>query len=86
MPSLAQRLREEGKEQGMQQGMQQGHLLGKQEALILLLSNRFQVTEMEKQLIAGVKDKEKLNTALQMVITVDAKEKVLSVLKNGSSI
>lgn len=85
-PSAAQRLRAEGKEQGMQLGMQQGHLLGKQEALILLLSNRFQVTEVEKHFIAGAKDTEKLNTALQMVITADAKEKVLSVLKNGSSI
>jgi len=41
MPTLAQRLREEGKEQGMQQGMLQGmlqgHLLGKQEDLIMLL-------------------------------------------------
>lgn len=101
MPTLAQRLREEGKEQGvllgvqqgMQQGMQQGvqqgmqlgHLLGKQEALLMLLANRFQLTDTEKQSIAAVKEADKLNAALQMVITADTKEKVLSILKNGSS-
>ncbi|MEK7728845.1 MAG: Rpn family recombination-promoting nuclease/putative transposase [candidate division KSB1 bacterium] len=85
MPTLAQRWREEGKEQGMQQGMQLGHLLGKQEALIMLLVNRFQMTEAEKQFIAAVNEADKLNAALQLVITADSKEKVLSVLKNGSS-
>jgi len=86
MPTLAQRLREEGKEQGVQQGMQLGHLLGKQEALIMLLANRFQMTETEKQLIAAVKEADKLNAALQMVVTADSKEKVLSLLKNGASL
>jgi len=96
MPTLAQRLREEGKEQGMLQGMQQGmqqgirqgiekgHLLGKQEALIMLLAARFQLTDAEKKLIGEIKEADKLNTALQMVITAETKEKVLGILKNGS--
>ncbi len=98
MPTLAQRLREEGKEQGIQQGLQQGmqlgvqqgmqlgHLLGKQEALIMLLANRFPMTEAEKQLVTGVKEPDKLNAALMMVVTADSKEKVLSLLKNGASL
>jgi len=81
MPTLAQRLRDEGKEQGMLQG----HLLGKQEDLIMLLATRFQVTEAEKQFIGTVKEADKLNDALKMVVTADTKEKVLGVLKNGSS-
>jgi hypothetical protein len=88
MPTLAQRLREEGKEQGIQQGIQQGmekgHLLGKQEALILLLANRFQLTEAEKQLVSKTIEADKLDTALKMIITAEAKEKVLDILKNGS--
>jgi len=81
MPTLAQRLRDEGKEQWMQHG----HLLGKQEALIMLLANRFHLTEVEKQLIGTIQETDKLNTALKMVVTADTKEKVLGVLKNGSS-
>ncbi len=77
---------QQGMQLGVQQGMQLGHLLGKQEALIMLLANRFQMTESEKQFIAAVKEADKLNAALQLVITADSKEKVLSVLKNGSSV
>ncbi len=88
MPTLAQRFREEGKEQGMQQGIRQGiekgHLLGKQEALTMLLAARFQLTEVEHQLIREIKEADKLNTALTMVITAETKEKVLGILKNGS--
>ncbi|MCI0613284.1 hypothetical protein L0244_09860 [bacterium] len=80
MPTLAQRLRDEGKEQGMQQG----HLLGKQEDLIMLLTTRFQLSEIEKQLIKEINEADKLNTALKMVITAETKEKVLGILKNGS--
>jgi predicted transposase/invertase (TIGR01784 family) len=84
MPTLAQRLRDEGKEQGMHQGMQQGHLLGKQEDLIMLLATRFQLTELEQQLIREIKDADKLNIALKMVITAETKENVLGVLRNGA--
>jgi predicted transposase/invertase (TIGR01784 family) len=76
MPTLAQRLREEGKTQG--------HLLGKQEDLIMLLTTRFRLTEAEKQLIGQIKEADKLNTALKMVITAETKEKVLGILRNGS--
>jgi len=81
MPTLAQRWRDEGKEQWMQQG----YLLDKQEVLTMLLTTRFQVTEAEKQLIGTIQEADKLNTALKMVVTADTKEKILSILKKGSS-
>jgi predicted transposase/invertase (TIGR01784 family) len=76
MPTLAQRLREEGKAQG--------HLQGKQEDLIMLLATRFQLSEIEKQLIKQINEADKLNTALKMVITAETKENVLGILRNGS--
>jgi predicted transposase/invertase (TIGR01784 family) len=72
MPTLAQRLRDEG------------HLLGKQEDLIMLLAARFQLSEIEKQLIKEINEADKLNTALKMVITAETKENVLGILRNGS--
>ena len=108
MPTLAQRLREEGKEQGVQQGIQQGiqqgvqqgvqqgiqqgiqqgvekgHLLAKQEVLIMLLANRFQLTEADKKLVSETKQPDKLDTALKMVITAETKDNVLGILRNGS--
>ena len=72
MPTLAQRLREEG------------HLLGKQEDLIMLLATRFQLTAVEQQFIKEIKEADKLTSALKMVVTAETKEKVLGILKNGS--
>ncbi len=88
MPTLAQRWREEGKEQGMQQGMQKGislgQLLGKQEALIMLLANRFQLTASDKKLVSETQQPDKLDKALKLAITAKTKEKVLGVLRNGT--
>jgi len=42
------------------------------------------LTEVEQQLIREINEADKLNTALKMVITAEAKEKVLGILKNGS--
>lgn len=73
MPTLAQRLREEGL------------LLGKQEDLLMLLGTRFPLTEAEKQRIKEVTEADKLNNALKMVVAAETKENILFVLKNGSS-
>jgi flagellar biosynthesis/type III secretory pathway protein FliH len=81
MPTLAQRLREEGMQQGMQQGIQQGMQQGMQQALIMQLSTRFQLSEDEKQFIGAVNDLEKLTAALKLVITAPIKEEVLQSLK-----
>ncbi len=66
MPTLAQRLREEGMQQ----------------ALMMQLSTRFQLNEDEKQFISAVNEVEKLTAALKLVITAQTKEEVLQSLKN----
>ena len=63
--------------------MQHGHLLGKQEDLIMLLAARFQLSEIEKQLIKEINEADKLNMALKMVISAETKENVLDILRNG---
>ena len=73
MPNLAQALREEGRGEG--------HLFGKQEALIMLLSTRFQLTADEHQFIREVKTLELLDAALKMIVTAGGKEEIFAVLK-----
>lgn len=93
MPTIAQRLREEGKEQGIrlgeqqgiekgiEKGIEQGYLLARQDVLIMLMSSRFQLNENDKQFIREVKDIGKLTAALKLVITAQAKEEILLSLK-----
>ena len=69
MPTLAQRLRDEGKQQGMQQ------------ALLMLLSTRFQLNENEKQIIHDVEELEKLTAALKLVVTAQTKEEIFENLQ-----
>lgn len=68
MPTLAQRWREEG------------FLLDKQEVLIMLLDTRFRVGEDEKHLIREVKEADKLDAALRLVVTAQTKEEILKKL------
>ena len=72
MPTLAQRWREEG--------MQQGFLLDKQEVLIMQLDTRFRLGENEKQLIRDIKEADKLDAALRLVVTAQTKEEILKKL------
>jgi hypothetical protein len=69
VPTLAQRLIDEGRRRGMQQ------------ALMMQLSTRFQLNEDEKQFISAVNELEKLTAALKLVIVAQAKEEVLESLK-----
>lgn len=73
MPTLAQRSREEG--------MQQGYLLDKQEVLIMLLDTRFRVGDDEKHLIREIKEADKLDAALRLVVTAQTKEEILKKLQ-----
>jgi predicted transposase YdaD len=68
MPTLAQRLREEG------------FLLDKQEVLIMQLDTRFRLGENEKLLIREVKEADKLDAALRLVVTAQTKEEILKKL------
>jgi predicted transposase/invertase (TIGR01784 family) len=68
MPTLAQRWREEG------------YLLDKQEVLIMLLDTRFRVGDDEKHLIREVKEADKLDAALRLVVTAQTKEEILKKL------
>ncbi|RMI09240.1 MAG: hypothetical protein D6681_07310 [Calditrichaeota bacterium] len=96
MPTLAQRLREEGYKKGIQEGIQkgiqegiqkgiergkqEGILLDRQHVLVMLLSMRFQLTEEEKQRIYSVKDGQRLEEALKMIFTAQTKDEILSFL------
>jgi hypothetical protein len=73
MPTLAQRLRDEG--------MEKGYLLDRQKVLIMLLSTRFHLSENEKQFIREVDEIEKLTAALKLVVTAQTKDEVLKSLK-----
>ena len=64
MPSTAQRLRNEGMQQ----------------ALVTLLTTRFQLNENEKQLIGKIDELEQLTAALKLVVTAQTKEEILESL------
>jgi predicted transposase/invertase (TIGR01784 family) len=68
MPTLAQRWREEG------------FLLDKQEVLIMQLDTRFRLGENEKHLIREIKEADKLDAALRLVVTAQTKEEILKKL------
>jgi hypothetical protein len=68
MPTLAQRLREEG------------FLLDKQEVLIMQLDTRFSLGENEKHLIREINEADKLDAALRLVVTAQSKEEILKKL------
>jgi hypothetical protein len=69
MPTLAQRWREEG------------FLLDKQEVLIMQLDTRFRLGENEKQLIRAIKEVDKLDAALRLVVLAQTKEEILKGLE-----
>jgi len=76
MPTLAQRLRDEG--------IEKGYLLDRKEVLVMLLSTRFHLTENEKQFIREVDEMERLTAALKLVVTAQTKEEVLKSLEAGA--
>lgn len=79
MPTLAQRLREEG----IEKGIERGYLLDRQEVLILLLSTRFHLSDSEKQAIRAVNELEKLTAALKLVVKAQTQEEVMESLKSS---
>jgi predicted transposase/invertase (TIGR01784 family) len=75
MPTLAQRLRDEGIGKGL--------VLGEQNSLITLLATRFRITEADKKFIQSVNDLDKLEAALKMILTAKSKGAILDYLKNS---
>lgn len=89
MPTIAEKLRQEGRkqgmqqgmEQGMQQGMQQGERKGKTTALIKLMNRKFTLTPEEEALIQSVQDQSKLDQALEEVLFAKEKAEVLNLFR-----
>jgi hypothetical protein len=73
MPTIAEKLREEG----MQQGMQQGELQGKRIALLQLMDRKFSLSSHEEALISSVEDQKLLDQALDAVLFAQDKTEVL---------
>jgi hypothetical protein len=84
MPTIADKLREEGMQQGMQQGMrqgmQQGEIQGKRIILLKQMQRKFSLTSGEESLITSVQDQAVLDQALEAVLFAQDKMEVLRVL------
>ena len=85
MPSLAERLLEEGEQRGIKKGEQlgksKGKLESKQEVLIKQIQLKHGITEKEKDFIRTVTDLDKLDLAIEKILTNISKEELLSILK-----
>jgi len=66
---------------GREEGIQQGELLEKQHVLIRQADTKFGLTEEEKDKIRACKDADKLDAALDTVLTATVKNEVLGVLE-----
>ena len=76
MMTWAQQLRKEG----MQIGAWNAKVEDKQEILIMLLSQKFEITEGDIRLIRETTDLGALDNALKIILTADTKEEVLGKL------
>lgn len=81
MPTIAEKLRQEGMQEGMQQGMQQGELRGKRIALLRLMNRKFSLSSGEESLITSVQDQAILDRALESVLFAQDKFEVLGLLR-----
>ena len=93
MPSLAERLLEEGEQRGIKKGEEigikkgeqlgksKGKLESKQEVLIKLINQKYGITEKEKDFIRKVIDLDKLDLAIEKILTNISKDELLSILK-----
>ena len=81
MPTIAEKLRQEGVQQGMQQGMQQGELQGKRIILLKQMQRKFILTSGEESLITSVQDQATLDQALESVLFAQDKFEVLGLLR-----
>ncbi len=80
MPTIAEKLRQEGIQQGMQ-GMQQGELQGKRIALLRLMNRKFSLPSGEETLIPSALDQATLDRALESVLYAQDKFEVLGLLR-----
>ena len=79
MPTIADKLREEG----MQQGMQQGEIQGKRIILLKQMQRKFSLTSGEESLITSVQDQAVLDQALETILFAQEKIEVLGLLRQS---
>ena len=72
-----------GKNIGLMEGKREGLIEDKQEILIRQLSKKFGLDNKEKELIKSIKDKEKLDKALDLILDANNKEEVLNVISKS---
>jgi len=77
MPTIAEKLREEG----MQQGMQQGELQGRRISLLRQMHRKFSLSIDEEALITSVQDPVVLDQALEAVLFAKDKSEVMDLLR-----
>ena len=85
MPTIAEKLRQEGMQEGMQkgvqEGIQQGRQEGKQIALITLMNRKFTISAEEKALINSVQNSAQLDQAMEAMLFAQDKAEVLRLLR-----
>ena len=72
---------EKGKNIGLMEDIEEGEIIKQQEILIKLLSKKFGLNNKEKELIKSIKDKDKLDQAIDAFVFAENKEEVLNQLK-----
>ena len=75
------KLIEEGRVEGRVEGMEQGELVDKHNVLIRLADRKFSISEENKQFILSVLDPDKLDSALDEIITADTIDGIIAKLK-----
>jgi len=78
VPTLAQKWYQQGIEKGKMEGIEEGEIIKQQEILIRQLSKKFGLNEKEKELIKSIKDKEKLDKALDLILDANDKNEIFN--------
>jgi predicted transposase/invertase (TIGR01784 family) len=92
MPTIADKLRQEGmqkgrqegRQEGIQEGRQEGRLEGKRIALMTLINRKFALSAEEKGLIDSVQDPAMLDQAMEAILFAQDKSEVLSLFHQDS--
>ena len=86
MPTLAQKWYQQGIEKGKIEGIEEGEIIKQQEILIRQLSKKFGLAEEEQELIKSIKNKVKLDKALDLILDAKSKKEIFNLFQTTKKI
>ena len=79
--TFAKKLRKEGRKEGIQRGRSEGRVEGEHSILIRQLNRKFGHSGEEEAFVKSVRDEEKIEAALEIILDAETKEQVIDKLR-----